>query len=214
MWSLKQYRYPRRTIALIVFISASICTSLPSLSHTKISPENLILRNPSDGLKGSQGPCGGAAPAADTPRTTLTAGEDYEITWFETIDHPSKYRIAFSKDETDTFDVVLMDLDDFDDDTKDPTSLAEGEKQDKDGPVDRMDPRRYTYTIKVPNTPCDRCSLQLIQRMFDRTPPSDYYSCADIKIVPDGDTTGDPAVDDPKPTPPASPSGLKLKFNK
>ena len=199
--------------SFILSASLLLATPFDGFSHTKISPENLILRNMGDGIKDPNGPCGGAPPSADGERTELTAGSDYEITWFETIDHPSKYRLAFSKDETDTFDVILMDLDDFNDDSKDPKDLAEGEKQDIDGPVDRNDPRRYTYTIKVPETLCDRCSIQLIQRMFDRDPPTNYYSCADVKIVPEGGSSGNPGTN-PSPNAPEAPTGLKLKIYK
>ena len=198
---------------LVICLAVSPFVSSLSFAHTKISPENLILRNMGDGIKDPNGPCGGTAPSSEGPRTALKAGEDYEITWFETIDHPSKYRLAFSKDETDTFDTILMDLDDFNDDSKDPKDLAAGEKQDIDGAVDRNNPRRYTYTIKVPENLCDRCSIQLIQRMFDRDPPTNYYSCADIKVVPAGSSTDEPEVN-PSPDIPEPPTGLKLKVYK
>lgn len=183
--------------AVLSLLLASI--SGVSIAHTKLNPEILKLRNPSDGIKGSSGPCGGEAPSAEADRTILKVGQEFEVSWFETIDHPSKYRIAFSKDESDTFDTVLMDPDKYDDDNVKPSDIAE--KQDKDGAVDRDDPRRYSFKIKIPDEPCERCSIQLIQRMFDRTPPSDYFSCADIKIVP-ADSSSKPNA----------PSGLKIEL--
>ena len=152
--------------------------------HAILSSDQFILRSQNDGIKEAGAPCGGPAPAADAPRTTLQAGQTLEVIWFETIDHPSKYRLAFSPDETDEFDDrILMDLDTFNDDLIRPEDLAN--KQDVDGAVARQDPRVYQFTITVPEEPCERCSIQLIQRMFDRNPPTNYYSCADVKIVAD-----------------------------
>ncbi len=170
-------------------------------AHTKFSDQNLILRTNADGNK--TGPCGKTAPGANAPRTEFKAGQRFEIIWFETIDHPSKYHIAFSADETDNFSLILMDLDDFDNDEIRPEDLPQ--KQDVDGRVPNRinNPRAYTYTITVPNIPCERCSLQLIQRMYDRNPPTNYFSCADIKIVPEGGLPPAAEPDNPSPDLPA-----------
>jgi predicted carbohydrate-binding protein with CBM5 and CBM33 domain len=172
-------------------------------AHTILSSDQLVLRSDDDGIKGDEGPCGGDAPSADAKRTVLTAGSEFEIVWYETVDHPSKYKISFSKDETDTFDVVLMDLENYADDSVKPSDIADADRQDKTGAVNRSDPRKYSYKIKVPNEPCDRCSIQLIQRMFDRDPPSDYFSCADVKIV----EAGNEPI-------PSAPTGLEFNIKK
>ena len=154
------------------------------MGHARFTPGYpLKLRNPSDGLKDPGNPCGAPPTINANDRTVFKAGQQVEIVFEETIDHPSKYKIAFSIDETDTFDVTLMDLDSFDDDTRRPEMIPQ--KQDKDGRVaDRLkNPRIYRYTITLPDTPCEKCSLMLLQRMFDRTPPNNYFSCADIRIV-------------------------------
>lgn len=167
------------------------------LAHARFSGD-LQLRHPGDDIKEPGAPCGGKAPAADAPRTVLKPGQKLELVWIETIDHPSKYRVGFSPDERDQFTTVLMDPDQFDNDEIRPGDLPD--RQDKDGFVTRRTPREYRYTITVPGTPCERCSLQLIQRMYDKNPVSNYYSCADIKIV------ADPAAPAPPPAPSPAPS--------
>ena len=57
--------------------------------------------------------------------------------------------------------------------------------------------RFYTRTITLPNIECNDCSLQLIQVMTDRSPPSNYYSCADIQLTSNG--TLPPSTEDIKP---------------
>lgn len=189
---------------IVTLISGLFCAE-SILGHARFTPGYpLKLRNPSDGLKDPANPCGAAPTTNAKERTVFKAGQQVEIVFEETIDHPAKYKIAFSLDETDNFNVTLMDLDSFDDDNRRPEMIPQ--KQDKDGRVsDRQkNPRIYRYTITIPETPCETCSLMLLQRMFDRTPPNNYFSCADIRIVP-ADSTD---------VPPEKPENVKvLKIN-
>lgn len=179
-----------------------ISLTVPAWGHTKFADPDfagdpakkgtLKLRNPSDGLKNVNNPCGAPPTANEADRTVLVAGSKFRVVFWETIDHRSKYRIGFSADATDNFSVTLMDPDQIDNRAVHPESLPNA--QDINGAVaDRNnDPRAYTFEIDVPTTPCDQCALQLTQRMFPQLnanqvgdyATTDYFSCADIKIVP------------------------------
>jgi hypothetical protein len=114
-------------------------------------------------------PCGGIARTS-TP-VTLTAGEPLQVDWVETIDHPGHYELAISPADDLGFVTLLGNIPDF--------SFASGATE-----------RAYSTTIQVPSTPCDACTLQLIQFMSDHPPGSQYYySCADIRIVAAATTT-------------------------
>jgi hypothetical protein len=41
----------------------------------------------------------------------------------------------------------------------------------------------YTQTITVPSTPCNNCTLQLLQFMSSHPPDCFYHQCANLKIV-------------------------------
>ena len=106
------------------------------------------------------GPCGGVARTANF--VTYQAGSTVQVTWTETIPHPGWYRIAFSPGTDGDFDShVLAD------------NIPNADKAQKSNVLD----------VTLPSTPCDACTLQLIQVMTDSVPSSNYYSCADIRLV-------------------------------
>ena len=90
-------------------------------------------------------------------------GQTITVTWAETVNHPGYYRIAFSPSGDTGFDAnVLMN------NIPNPAGLQ----------------ATNSATVTLPATPCTQCTLQLIQVMTESTPPSNYYSCADITIGP------------------------------
>lgn len=105
------------------------------------------------------GPCGGIA-RTDTP-AIFTPGETITVEFFQDIYHSGYYRIAFSPANDENFDAnVLVDnIPDF------------------AGQVN------YSQEITLPAIECDDCTLQLIQVMLDRNPPTNYFSCADIQLT-------------------------------
>jgi hypothetical protein len=114
-------------------------------------------------------PCGGIA-RTDTP-FVLTAGQPLDVDWVETIDHPGHFELAISFGNDEDFVSLRDDIPD--------QSFAPGATE-----------RSYSTTIQVPSTPCEACTLRLIQFMSDHTPGSQhYYSCADIRIVGAGTIT-------------------------
>jgi hypothetical protein len=108
-------------------------------------------------------PCGGAGPiaAGSAQRTVFQAGSTITVQFNEFVQHPGYFRIAFSDNGLDGFDDhVLVPM------------IA-----DTNG-------SNYTVQVPLPSTPCDNCSIQLIQCMDATLPPvsscSNYYSCADV----------------------------------
>ena len=74
-----------------------------------------------------------------------------------------------------------------------------------------LDPGPYTQTVTLPSTPCENCTLQVIQMMYDKPPygPAGgadiYFQCVDIALRVGGAPAGPDAG--PGTTPEPSPDG-------
>jgi hypothetical protein len=141
------------------------------------------------------GPCGPYAPGTGA-RTTLTAGSTFTVEFDETINHTGYFQLFYSE-VRDTNFVLIQD--------RIPHSNAAPSPS-------FANPRPYSTTITVPNVSCSECTLQLIQVMEDRSPPTLYFSCADIAIVggpsPDAGVVPADAGQAPDATPAADAVGL------
>ena len=187
----------------------AVLFSQPVSGHTRIKPgSTLTPRSTSSGEK--TGPCGATSPTSDaSKRTSLTPGQKFTVYWEETIQHPGHFRIAFSPDGLAGFDQNVL-LDNITD--------------NQSGQVDYSDPTTYhqfSATITVPTKLCETCSLQVIQVMTENpSSPSNYYSCADIRI---SNSPGSPTPQGPPANPatgagggtgttktPAAPTNLKV----
>jgi MYXO-CTERM domain-containing protein len=131
-----------------------------------IGSQNDLLTNPCGCSFGMGGTC-----PTNYPVTTLTAGTQVEITWTELINHNGKFRIAISTMAPEM--VTAADLDAH--------VLASVVDQNNTAMGD------VKQTILVPDTPCDKCTLQVRQDATNAADPF-YYSCAAIKIVPNTGT--------------------------
>lgn len=129
-------------------------------------------RTNADDIK--SGPCG--EPRTNSP-AVLEAGSTVVLKFETTIFHQGDFRIAFSEANDAGFDEHI---------------LAEGIP-------DYAGERYRSEEVTLPDIECDQCTLQLIQVMRDRTPPTNYYSCADIQLV---------RADSTDTTPPGAVSGL------
>lgn len=123
--------------------------------------------------------------------TTLEAGSTITVTAEEYIDHAGRMRVAFDQDGADLADFNANILADESDPSEAGLSMAT--------------PHVWTFEVEVPNTPCENCTLQVIQVMqggtenpvADPAALSTYYTCADIRIVPAGTVDDDgPSGDD------------------
>ena len=130
-------------------------------SHALWDPQGLIKpRSNRDDIKA--GPCG--VPRTNTA-VTLAAGSTVNLEIERTIYHQGYFRIAFSPANDQGFDNYVL-----------ANNIAESSSQ-----------RHYSVSVTLPDMECDACTLQLIQVMLDRNPPTNYYSCADIKLVRDAE---------------------------
>lgn len=127
------------------------------------------------------GPCG--ASTAGTPQEIAgwTAGATVTIEYTETINHPSHYRVALSREGESAF----VDPIDADDKTTDGNELLDGIAD-----LDEGNNRSGTIEVVLPNEPCENCVLQLMQIMYDKPAMPFYYQCADVVIAPGAGNTG------------------------
>ncbi|MCC7382856.1 MAG: hypothetical protein IT384_13550 [Deltaproteobacteria bacterium] len=154
---------------VVRLLAALLAVALPSLAHAHAG---LVWPTPrADDSSIKTAPCGVYAPGSGV-RTELIAGATIQVEFKETINHPGWFQVSFAE-LADTNFVVLADNIPHSDAPPAPSFAA---------------PRMYTHPITVPSTPCEACALRLIQVMTDRNPPTYYYSCADIRIVPPGGT--------------------------
>jgi len=135
-------------------------------------------REPNSDLK--QGPCGQIATGRTSRVSVYEPGETIEVTWRETINHRGYYRVAFDRDGEDAFPTFAG-----------PGRGAQGIDPRELCPVDGQvilayeleDGQRETQTLRVtlPDVECERCTLQVVQYMFDANNPY-YFQCADLAL--------------------------------
>ncbi|MEL6545960.1 MAG: SCE4755 family polysaccharide monooxygenase-like protein [Myxococcota bacterium] len=144
------------------------------------------------------GPCGQRDSTPGAVVATYESGQTITVMFDETINHPSHYRISLAETDGDLVD---------------PTSLDDRYTNEfvvLDGLPD-ADGGRYEFEVTLPELTCERCTLQLVQVMYDKAPPlcercvygdNDlYYQCADIEIV----AAGEAPEPDPDPEPEPEP---------
>ncbi len=112
-------------------------------------------------------PCG-TIPRSATP-TRFESGQSFTVTWQETTDRDGTYAIALSLAGDRNFDAVLAD-----------------------GIADRTGGGTYMQMVTLPAVTCADCTLQLAQLTTMGTPPTTFYSCADLIITTPAGTDGGP----------------------
>lgn len=138
------------------FVCLVLSLSLSTLAHTRWAPDGVLTpRSTNTNIK--NGPCG---VARGNTLTVFEPGQTIEVAFQSNIFHEGYFRIAFSPENDEGFDdyVLASDIPD-----------VEGQEN-------------RTVTITLPEMECESCTLQLIQTMLDRSPPSDYFSCANIAL--------------------------------
>jgi hypothetical protein len=118
-------------------------------------------------------------PDRSTDRvTTVEAGSSLVIRWDEYYPHAGRYRVAFDEDGADLEDFNAHPLADI----TDPRGRVGNSGEES----------IWELEVTLPETPCENCTLQLIQVMDGETEEpvpdpvgrSTYYQCADIRIIP------------------------------
>lgn len=141
------------------------CAGVLLLPGLAFGHARLVSPPPRTTTIGKTPPCAGA-PRTSTP-TVLTAGQILQVDWVEIVDHPGHYELAISLANDQNF-TTLPGMGNIPDRPFEPGATQND----------------YSTLIQVPSTPCDACTLQLIQFMSDHAPGSQYYySCTDIRIV-------------------------------
>ena len=185
-------------------VAAGLLMTASAQAHVKmLKPTPWIVE--SDGLAGGNpqkaGPCGPGAsdrPMLTNAITTFKAGETITVQWTETVGHPGYYRIALAENRADLKDPTVPFTSQNQcnvDHKKIPTGahdnvLADGIMiQEPNGPA-RPGYPNFSFQVKLPDKPCEKCTLQLIQFMEAHPPSCIYYHCADIKIVAAGADAG------------------------
>lgn len=142
---------------------ACLLSATNGYSHARWDPNGLL--KPRQNASGQYpddiktGPCGNL-PRSSNP-VELEAGATITVDIEATIYHQGVFRISFSPANDSGFEQnVLID--------NVPDIQGQGKR---------------SLEITLPDTTCDACTLQLIQTMPDRNPPSNYFSCTDIKLV-------------------------------
>lgn len=133
--------------------------------------------------------------------TTFEAGQTITLVFDEYIGHAGRWRVAFDPDGAETADFnanILLDV------------------TDPAGGAGNAGGSMWNLEVTLPNTPCDNCTLQLVQMMDgntvdpvpDPTGRSSYYQCADIVLTAAGGSPdGGGQEPEPDDTPPDGDDG-------
>lgn len=162
-------------LAAGAFALASLALALPARAHICMeAPMSRVGPNCTQAAQQKPGPCG-INTRSTKYVTEFKPGETITVTLNETVNHDSHYRIAFNPNGAEFEDPTSKD----DKDGKHPFVLL-------DGIVDEA-AARQSIKVTLPDMPCDNCTLQLIQVMYDKTAngfgnDDIYYSCADIVL--------------------------------
>ncbi len=134
-------------------------------------------------------PCGHVMnPPGEGLVTVYEVGETISLRFEEFVEHTGHFRVAVDLTGMDDFTSPT----DFDDFYNSPQVIL-------DDIPDRQEGGLHTVEVTLPDTPCDPCSLQLIQVMtedgaFGPGTQDLYFQCADIVLEPRMET-GDPPAD-------------------
>lgn len=168
-----------RMFAVVLFLLVA------TTSRAHLTLESPASRYGGDVLK--DGPCGRSGGARSANVTELASGATIEVVFDEYIDHPGHFRIAFDADGDDDFRdppclencVSRTDPAPVFATYSDPTVLLDGIADTRGG--------RTTIQVTLPDVECERCTLQVIQVMYDKRPITSpgndlYYQCADLVL--------------------------------
>lgn len=190
----------RRSIPMFALVAwlSSLGAASNVHAHIKLKKPESWLKESDIGAPQKGGPCGpgGGDDIEPMPLSaainTFEVGETIALEWTETVAHPGHFRVAFAEDRNDLKDPDLqIDGSCNYDESKLPTGahgnvLADGLfLRSRTGPRDEAN-KTFTTQVTLPDKPCEKCTLQLIQFMENHPPACIYYHCADIRLVPKG----------------------------
>lgn len=191
-----------RKTQLISLAAIAAISGYASTTHAHfklLSPDSWLMEDASGGpQKGS--PCGtGGADDVNPPPVTnkvteYHAGEEIEVKWVDTIAHPGHFRIALAENRTDLKDPAIKQdsFCSYDEDmvkmmTASGNVLADVVSFRSRTGFSAQAGTMFSQKVKLPDTPCDKCTLQVMQVMENDIQSLSncyYFHCADIKILP------------------------------
>ncbi len=178
----------------LTLVGALVAAPGAAQAHIKMSlPLDWIVTN-SQGDPQKITPCG-VDPTKPTTFTvtnavtTLHVGDKVTFNWTETVPHDGHFRIALainSRDELTDPAVTQMNSDGTAAAVAVSTAypvLADNLFDHKASSVSAN--KAYTTSVTIPNTPCTKCTLQLLQFMANHPldPSYFYHQCADVTIL-------------------------------
>jgi hypothetical protein len=185
-------RYSSAFIGLLAWAALSGTAQ----AHIKLITPDAWLNEDSSGGPQKGGPCGpgGFDDVQPVPLsmkvTTVTAGDMLMVEFDETVHHPGWFRIALAEDPKDFEEIEFPNADNCNYDmSKVPTEPHGNVLKDGFGMDTNIGGanRKFMEMVKLPDMPCEKCTLQVIQVMADalHAPPGCvYYHCAELKILP------------------------------
>jgi hypothetical protein len=122
----------------------------------------------------TEGPCGQSGDSRGAAVTVVRSGSLLRVQFEETSDHPSHFRISFDPDGQDDFGPPASVTDRYSNEAV----LLDG-ITDVGGLM--------TADVRLPNIECSRCTLQVIQVLYDQGTFGDggddiHYQCADLEL--------------------------------
>ena len=158
-----------RIVVPVAALLGALCDVSSALAHIA------LLSPPARENLEKEGPCGREGSVRGDLVTEVRSGSILRVTFRETIDHPSHFRISFDADGDDDF----VDPATADDRFTNETVLVDGISDEGSG--------TFSVDVKLPDIECDRCTLQLIQLMYDKAPYAPgtndlYYRCVDLTL--------------------------------
>ncbi|MBK9071579.1 MAG: lytic polysaccharide monooxygenase [Myxococcales bacterium] len=188
-----------RSFALASLLLA-LCAAAPASAHIHLT---YPLSRTDDGLGDQKAQHCGAVARNESRVTQFKPGATIAVRWDETINHTGHFRISFNPDG-DTFSIP-----------PDATTTTQG--TDPLVLHDLIADGTNCLEVTLPEAPCDNCTLQFIQLMYDKPPyttdvDSDdiYFNCADIELTdaaPDVTPAQSSCSDEPAPMTPGTADG-------
>ncbi|MBX3022214.1 MAG: lytic polysaccharide monooxygenase [Bdellovibrionales bacterium] len=163
---------------MLELVISLLLSSFEVHAHANLKADGFIPpRSSATGLK--TGPCGNV-PRTANPKV-IAAGSTVTVEWIETINHPGRFEFYLSQAGDSNFQLLKTVQDDQN------TSVVNGNFH------------MYSTQLTFPaGVTCTDCTLQMIQVMTENPAnPSNYYSCADLRLQ---------AASVPTPSPMPSPS--------
>jgi hypothetical protein len=173
------------TLGLCLLVSPSA-----NAHFTLISPTSWVIED-SLGNPQKLAPCGGDYGLTTDRVSTYRAGSTITVEWQETVGHPGHFRISLADDRAKLVDPAVVTTtgdgvtgNSISASIMDPPVLPvllDGLFA-RDGAVNAHDVP-FQVDVTLPETTCDKCTLQVIQFMANHEPGFFYHHCADIRLV-------------------------------